>query len=222
MRALVNTCPQLRQRRARLARRACNDDAPCSRNGAVNPSSTRVLVLFATGFEEIETITIVDVLRRADLEVVTASPTGGLITGSHAIAIESERRFAELAARDFAAVVLPGGMQNARTLSTDREAQRLIREARDLDRVVGAICAAPIALRAAKAIRGARITSHPGVASELAGERYGEERVVCDGKLITSRGPGTALEFALALVALLCGPEHAAAVAAPMVLPPRA
>jgi putative intracellular protease/amidase len=116
-------------------------------------------------------------------------------------------------------VVLPGGTQNARTLAVDPEAQRLIREARNLDRWLGAICAAPIALKAAGAIRGARLTSHPSVENELAGERYVTERVVTDGRLITSRGPGTALEFALALVAALCGRDQAAAVAQPMVVP---
>jgi DJ-1 family protein len=179
----------------------------------------RVLVLFAPGFEEIETVTIVDVLRRAQLDVVLASPAGGLIEGSRGVRVMSERRLAELAARDFAAIALPGGMANARTLASDPDAQRLIREARDLDRVVAAICAAPVALKAAGAIRGARLTSHPAVASELEGERYSEERVVRDGRLLTSRGPGTALEFALALVAELCGAAKAAEVGQPLVLP---
>src|SRR5688572_8469486 len=113
----------------------------------------RVLVLFAPGFEEIETVTIVDVLRRAQLEVVLASPAGGLVEGSRGVKVMSERRLADVAARDFAAIALPGGMANARTLASDPDAQRLIREARDLDRVVAAICAAPVALKAAGAIR---------------------------------------------------------------------
>lgn len=178
----------------------------------------RALVLFANGFEEIEAVTIIDVLRRAGVTVTTASPSGGLVDGSRGIRVESERRLAELSAREFDAVVLPGGMQNARTLAVDPEAQRLIREARNLDRWVGAICAAPIALRAADAIRGARVTSHPGVEKELSGERYQTERVVRDGHLITSRGPGTSMEFALALVAELCGSDQAAAVAQPMLV----
>ena len=183
-------------------------------------NAPRVLVLFANGFEEIETVTIVDVLRRAGVQVTTASPNGGLVDGSRGIRIESERRLAELSAREFEAVILPGGMQNARTLAVDPEAQRLIREARNLDRWVAAICAAPIALKAADAIRGARITSHPGVEKELAGERYQTDRVVRDGHLITSRGPGTSMEFALALVAELCGADQAAAVALPMLVQP--
>ena len=175
-------------------------------------------MLLSNGFEEIEAVTIIDVLRRAGVQVTTASPAGGLVEGSRAIRIESERRLAELSAREFDALVLPGGTQNARTLAADPEAQRLVREARNLDRWVGAICAAPIALKSADAIRGARITSHPSVEKELAGERYQTDRVVKDGRLITSRGPGTSLEFALALVASLCGDAQAAAVAAPMLV----
>ena len=185
----------------------------------MNSPAPRALVLFAHGFEEIETVTVIDVLRRAGVVVTTASPRGGLQDGARGIRIESERRLAELSATEFEALILPGGLENARTLAVDPEAQRLIREARGLDKIVGAICAAPIALKAADAIRGARLTSHPSVERELAGERYQTDRVVRDGRLITSRGPGTALEFALALVAALCGAETAAAVAAPMLLP---
>ncbi len=181
-------------------------------------AAPRALVLFADGFEEIEAVTVIDVLRRAGVLVTTASPSGGMVGGSRGIRIESERRFSDVAARDFEALVLPGGMQNARTLATDPDAQRLIREARGLDRVVGAICAAPLALRSADAIRGARLTSHPAIENELAGENYLKDRVVRDGRLVTSRGPGTSLEFALALVSELCGPEKAAAVAEPMVV----
>jgi DJ-1 family protein len=185
---------------------------------AMSKAAPRVLVLFARGFEELETVAIIDVLRRASMQVTTASPTGGAVEGAHAIRIESERRLSELTARDFDAIVLPGGSENARTLSVDPEAQRLIREARNLDRVVGAICAAPIALKAAGAIRGSRLTSYPGLEKEFAGERYVTDRVVKDGRLITSRGPGTAVEFALALVTELSGAEQAAAVAAPMLV----
>ncbi len=183
-----------------------------------SPPAPRVLVLCAAGFGEIELVTIVDLLRRAGAKVVLASPDGGSLEGAHGIRIASEQRLAELSARDFEAVVLPGGMENARTLASDPHAQRLIREARGLDRWVAAICAAPIALAAAGAIRGARLTSHPCIESELKGERYVRERVVIDGTLITSRGPGTAMEFGLALIAKLCGAERAAAVAEPMLV----
>jgi 4-methyl-5(b-hydroxyethyl)-thiazole monophosphate biosynthesis len=178
----------------------------------------RALLLFADGFEEIEAVAIVDVLRRAGVEVVTASPAGGAVCGAHAIRIEAERRFADVRAADFDALVLPGGSANAETLATDPRAQALIQEARRLDKVVAAICAAPLALKAAGVIRGAKLTSVPSTAAAFAGEKYLEERVVKDGRLVTSRGPGTAIEFALALVGELCGAAKATAVAGPMVV----
>jgi len=178
----------------------------------------RALLLFADGFEEIEAVAIVDVLRRAGVEVVTASPAGGAVCGAHAIKIEAERRFADVRAADFDALVLPGGSANAETLATDPRAQALIQEARRLDKVVAAICAAPLALKAAGVIHGAKLTSFPSTAAAFAGEKYLQERVVKDGRLLTSRGPGTAIEFALALVGELCGAAKATAVAGPMLV----
>ena len=178
----------------------------------------RVLVLVADGFEEIEAVTLIDVLRRADLDVTVSSPDGGMVNGAHAICMATERRFADIKTTDHDALVLLGGSNNARTLASHAEAQRLIKEARALDKVVGAICAAPLALKAAGVIQGAQITSFPGMERDFAGEKYRQERVVKDGRLITSRGPGTSLEFALALVGELCGAAKAAAVAEPMVV----
>jgi DJ-1 family protein len=195
--------------------------------------SRRALVLFAEGFEEIETVTIIDVLRRAEIEVTTAAPTqsqsstgGGEsgfagtlpVTGAHGIAILPDTQMAAVRATDFDAVVLPGGMPNATSLAESEEAQRIIQAASGADRVLGAICAAPIALHAAGALEGRNVTSHPSVAAQLEGAKYRTDRVVTDGKLITSRGPGTALEFALALVAVLVSPGRAEELAGPMLV----
>lgn len=176
----------------------------------------RALVLFAPGFEEIETVTIIDVLRRAGIQVVAAGTEAGVLEGAHGIRLTCDANAAELCAADFDAVVLPGGMANARTLASHQEAQRLIHEARDADRVVAAICAAPIALHTAGLLEGRKHTSHPVVQPELPEAGYCDERVVTDGRLVTSRGPGTSLEFALAVVAALAGAPRAAEVAAPM------
>lgn len=178
----------------------------------------KALLLFADGFEEMEAVTIVDVLRRAGVEVVTASPAGGKVAGAHGIRIEAERRFADVRAADFDAIVLPGGSGNAETLASDARAQALIQEARRLDKVVAAICAAPIALKAAGVIGSAKLTSFPGMESHFPREQYRTDRVVKDGRLLTSRGPGTAIEFALALVTELCGAAKATAVAGPMLV----
>jgi 4-methyl-5(b-hydroxyethyl)-thiazole monophosphate biosynthesis len=174
--------------------------------------------LFAPGFEEIETISIVDVLRRAEVEVVLAGTERGVLDGGHGIGVRADCDVRSVRVEDFDALVLPGGMPNARTLAADARCQELIRAARTADLVVAAICAAPIALAAAGVIGDAAFTSHPGVTAELPAANYREDRVVRDGKLVTSRGPGTAIEFALALVALLCGDEVAARLAAPMLV----
>ncbi len=180
------------------------------------PTAPRVLVLCADGFEEIEMVTVVDVLRRAGLAVLLASPGGTTLTGAHDLRIESDGKLAGLRGGDFAALVLPGGMRNARTLASDGDAQRLLREGDAASCLLAAICAAPVALLAAGVLHDATYTSHPAVQQELPRARYREERVVHDGRVLTSRGPGTALEFALAVVKALCGAEKAAAVAAPM------
>src|SRR5262245_27281914 len=107
------------------------------------------LVPFAEGFEEIEFVTIVDVLRRAGIEVTTASTQSGMVRGSRGISMAADRSIAGVDATAYDAVILPGGMKNAQTLATDQECQRVIREARHQDRIVAAICAAPIALESA-------------------------------------------------------------------------
>ena len=178
------------------------------------------LVLFAPGFEEIETVTVVDVLRRAGIDVTLAGTEAGALEGSHGIRVTADRVVADCSAGDYDAVVLPGGMPNSQTLADHSECQRLVREASAANKVVGAICAAPIALAAAGVSQGRTVTSHPSVEGRLAESTYRTDRVVRDGKLVTSRGPGTALEFALALVSELAGADKAAAVAAPMLVNP--
>lgn len=183
-------------------------------------SGTRALVLFAPGFEEIEAITIVDVLRRARIEVVLAGTERGVLDGAHGIGVRADCSIDEVEAGDFDALILPGGMPNARALAAHPRCRQLLKDARSKDRYIAAICAAPVALAAAGLIEGRRVTSHPSVQDELGGAHYVEQRVVRDGKLMTSRGPGTALEFALALVADLVSPEVADELAAPMLMRP--
>ena len=176
----------------------------------------RALVLFANGFEEIETVTVIDVMRRGGIEVVAAGLKPGPITGAHGIVLIADASAANCQAGDFDAVVLPGGMPNARSLAEDPQAQRILAEARDQDCVIGAICAAPVALLPLGLLDNHRHTSHPSVQPELPAAGYQDSRVVVDGRLLTSRGPGTSLEFGLALVAHLQGPERAQQLAGPM------
>jgi protein deglycase len=178
----------------------------------------RVLVPLADGFEEIEAVTIVDVLRRASIEVVTAALGETEVRGSHGIALSADARLDEVGAEEFDAVVLPGGMPGSKTLRDDERLRKIVQHAAGTGKLVAAICAGPIALEAAGVLAGKRATSYPG--NELPSADYVEERVVADGLLITSRGPGTALEFSLALVERLKGPNAANELRASMLVAP--
>lgn len=165
-----------------------------------------VLVPLLDGFEEIEAVTIIDVLRRAGVRVIVASDRPGPVRGSHDISVVAEAALADVDVDDLAMIALPGGMPGAAHLAEHPVVQRLIREARDRDRHTAAVCAAPIALGAAGALAGKTATCYPGFEDRLTGASAVEDRVVVDGKVVTSRGPGTALEFALTLAGILAGP----------------
>jgi protein deglycase len=162
-----------------------------------------VVVPLAQGFEEIEAITIVDVLRRAGLDVVIAGLKPGACQGSHGISVMPDCSIDEIDASAVRMVVLPGGMPGAATLRDDARVIRLLKTAAEREAYTAAICAAPIALAAAGLHKGRKVTSYPGFGKDLGGATYVEDRVSVDGKVVTSRGPGTAMEFALTLVKLL-------------------
>ncbi len=169
--------------------------------------SATVLIPLAIGFEEIEAIVIVDLLRRAGVTVTTA----GLIEGP----IEASRKTRHLAdttlekVKDglFDAIVLPGGQPGTTHLKEDRRLLECLVRHHKEGKWIAAICAAPTVLWAAGLLEGREVTSHPGVKDQFAGARYSEERVVVDGSIITSRGPGTTFEFAYVLIEKLCGRE---------------
>jgi 4-methyl-5(b-hydroxyethyl)-thiazole monophosphate biosynthesis len=169
----------------------------------------RVVVPLAHGFEEIETVTVVDILRRAGISVTvagveTGSPPGA-IEGRTGIRLVPDLSIAGVKASDFDMIVLPGGLKGAQTLQKDTRVAQLLRALQDMDRYIAAICAAPTVLAAHGMIAGRKLTSHPSVREQLSGAIYDEGRVVIDGRLVTSRGPGTAMEFAMALVEILMG-----------------
>ena len=171
----------------------------------------RVLVPLAHGFEEIETVTIVDILRRAGAQVTMASVEPGAppagIEGRTGIKVIPDRALSEVQGSDYEMIVLPGGLKGAQTLQKDPHVARLLRDSQKEGRYIGAICAAPIVLASNNMIAGRRLTSHPSVKDQLEGAMYDDRRVVIDGRLVTSRGPGTAMEFAMVLVELLQGKE---------------
>lgn len=173
---------------------------------------TRVLVPLMEGFEEIEAITLIDILRRGGIEVVTAGLSPNPIVGAHGIAILAEKSLAAIQASDFDAIVLPGGIGTA-ALRADVHVKRLVQEFYSQGKVTAAICAAPTVLSDLGMLVGRRATSHPSKKSEISAAVYLEDPVVEDGPIITSRGAGTAMAFALALLERLQGKQQAEAVA---------
>jgi 4-methyl-5(b-hydroxyethyl)-thiazole monophosphate biosynthesis len=180
-----------------------------------------VLVPIADGSEELETVTLVDVLRRAEVDVILATVEDRLeVRCSRGVRLVADTFLGDAVGATYDGIVLPGGMPGAERLRDAAPLARLLREQAAQQRVIAAICAAPaVVLEPLGLLRGRRATCHPAFFARLPADTRSEERVVMDGPVITSRGPGTALEFALALVERFCGPERRAAVAGPM-LPP--
>jgi protein deglycase len=169
----------------------------------------KAAVLLAHGFEETEAITVIDVLRRAQVHVDVLGVEGVQVKGSHAITVACDAPLSAHAHTLYDAVVLPGGMPGAATLRDDAGVQAFVRAHAEAGKLVAAICAAPIALASAGVLTGKRATCFPGFEDQLGGAAYETTAVVKDGRVITSRGVGTALKFALALVEDLVSPAVA-------------
>jgi 4-methyl-5(b-hydroxyethyl)-thiazole monophosphate biosynthesis len=165
-------------------------------------------VLLAEGFEEIEAVTIIDVLRRAQVEVVTVGQVAGSVCGSHGVRIVADTTMAEVGDSLPDVLILPGGLPGSTNLRDDARVVETVRRHAEQGRIVAAICAAPIVLEAAGVLTGRRATGYPG--HDLPSAVYVEDRVVEDSNIITSRGPGTALEFSMKLVQRLIGGDAVA------------
>jgi 4-methyl-5(b-hydroxyethyl)-thiazole monophosphate biosynthesis len=172
----------------------------------------KVLVPLATGFEEIEAVTIIDVLRRAGVEVITAGVGGTAITGSHALTIQCDTEIGQAAADGLDGMVLPGGMPGAKNLAADSTVRALITALDRAGRLLAAICAAPMVLHAAGALKGRRATCYPSFEKELTESEIVQDPVAADGNVITGRGPAAALAFTLEIAARLAGPARAGEV----------
>lgn len=174
--------------------------------------SKRVLCLLFPGFEEIETVAPIDLLRRAGVEVVVASLMGEkLVAGRSNISVQSDATLTDVTAQSFDLLLIPGG-PGIKGVRADGRAAELVRQFASTAKPIAAICAAPTVLKDAGVLAGKRFTSHSGVVAELP-ESQLQERVVEDGNIITSRGAATAVDFGLALVRRLCGETAAAEVA---------
>jgi 4-methyl-5(b-hydroxyethyl)-thiazole monophosphate biosynthesis len=177
-----------------------------------------VLIILADGFEELEAVAVIDVLRRADVRVVAAGVKDGPITSARGVRIIPDAALYAVRALDFDMVVLPGGMPGTDNLAKDERVRKIVREMSEADKYTAAICAAPYVLSEAGILSDKKVTSHPAFQQKLKAAIVSDtERVVVDGKVITSQGAGTAVEFALQLVEILVGKERAEAISLAMV-----
>ena len=155
----------------------------------------------ADGCEEIEGLTVVDIVRRAKMEIVMISITGKReVTSSHQVTFLTDALAAEVDYDTLDGIVLPGGMPGTLNLQADETVNKVIRQFAAEGKLVCAICAAPSVLGAAGILEGKCATCHPGFEEKLTGARVEEKEVVVDGNVITSRGMGTAIPFALEIV----------------------
>ncbi len=178
------------------------------------------LIPIANGSEEIEAVCIIDVLRRAGVEVTVASVETTLqVVASRKTKLVADQLIPECAGQTYDLIALPGGMPGAEHLRDCSTLIDLLKAQREAGRLYGAICAAPVVVLLAKGLLAdKKATSHPSVSGKLPNQKVVPQRVVIDGNCITSRGPGTAIEFALALVAALFSKEKAAEIGSHMLI----
>lgn len=177
----------------------------------------KILIPLAEGCEEMEAVIIIDTLRRAQFDVVAAGLRDGPLTASRGVRLLPDTTFDRVRPPDFDAIVLPGGNQGVENLMADARVLDAIRALHAAGRWVCAVCAAPLVLQKAGVIEGRRVTCYPSAGEKLTVTRRLADRVVVDGRLITSQGPGTSIAFALEIVRRLAGDELADQVAAGMV-----
>lgn len=173
-----------------------------------------VLVPLAQGCEELEAVTVIDLLRRAGITVVTAGLDDKPVKASRGVVLIPDTTLEAAIDHQYDMVVLPGGLPGADYLNGDMRVREIVKKTNDAKRPVAAICAAPKVLASMGMLIGRRVTAYPGVLDNMnvPGMRITGEPVAVDGDIITSRGPGTAMDFALALIERLVGAEKRAEV----------
>ena len=178
----------------------------------------KVLIPLADGFEEIEALTVTDVLRRVGIDVVLAGLRTGHVVSARKVSVIPDDIIDTLKSDDFDMIVLPGGQPGTTNLNADARVKRLLKEFDNAGKPIGAICAATTVLSEAGLIKDKRVTSYPSYSDKLGDAQYEDKAVVIDGNIITSQGPGTAIAFALAIVSRLSGNHSAAEVAKAMLV----
>lgn len=184
----------------------------------------QAFIFLAPGFEEIEAVTVIDVLRRADIEVVTVSIPDEdddefWVEGAHGISVFSDIDFEYADFDEGDMLILPGGQPGTKNLNAHKGLKKLLQKYYDQKKCIAAICAAPLVLGEMSLLKGKQATCYPGYEAQLLGaEIIKDKPVVIDGDIITANGPGAALEFALAIVEKFKGAETAQTLAKQMMI----
>lgn len=170
----------------------------------------KIVVFLAEGFEEIEAITVIDILRRAGLEVTTVSiEKNEHVKGAHGITIIADKVFNKKEITDIEMIILPGGMPGTNNLNHHQELKNIILEYYKNKKYIAAICAAPLILGQLGILNNKKAVCYPGYEKELKGAIYSNEKVVIDNNIITSKGVGAAIDFSLKIVETLINKETA-------------
>ncbi len=167
----------------------------------------KIIVPLAEGFEEIEAVTIVDVLRRAEIEVITAFLDKNPVIGSHDIQVMADKNINDIEFNDLDGIILPGGMPGSENLKNSKTIIELIKKAYANNKLISAICAAPMVLGHAGILQEKNATCFPGFEVELKGAKHVKKPIVTDGNIITGSAAGSAFQFALEIVNRLKGKD---------------
>nr|WP_217125032.1 DJ-1 family glyoxalase III [Thermodesulfatator indicus] len=178
----------------------------------------KVAILLAPGYEELEAVTVIDVLRRGGVDVIIAGLEDTPIPSARDVKIVPDTTVDSLSPDELDMVILPGGLPGVENLKKDSRVKELIQKMQEKGKKCAAICAAPGALAAFGVLKGKKATIYPSLKDELKEARLEDAPVVVDENVITSQGPGTAMPFALTLLAILAGEEKAREVAQQMLV----
>ena len=173
---------------------------------------TKAVLFLATGFEDVEVAGIIDTLSRGGVEVVIAGLQAGDIEGKYRLKVVPDIAIDDIELENYDAVILPGGYPGYANLGADERVLDTVKRAFEIGVFVAAICGAPSVLAKAGVLKGKKATIYPGMEAELTGAKPSNERVVVDGTVVTSQGPGTALEFGVKLVEIFAGDKKARAL----------
>lgn len=176
----------------------------------------KVLVPLVEGFEELEAVAVIDILRRAGIETHTAGLVTTAVEGSHKIKVSSDYRLSEITFEEYDALVLPGGDPGYKNLMNSGSILSMVRVFNEKNRLIGAICAAPVVLAKAGVLDNKKATVYPTMENHIPNLK--RESVVSDKNIVTASGPGHAIEFSLKIVELLSGKEKADSIRAKMAL----